>query len=43
MCRILIQTDNQWNIMNEEISFFVALGMNMTHCFNLKKVRKTKS
>ena len=31
-----IQAGNQWNITNEEISFFIALGMNMIHCFNFK-------
>ncbi len=35
-----IRTDGKWRMLNEEISFFVALGMNMTHCFRFQKNHK---
>ena len=33
-----VQTAEKWDILNEDISFFIALGMNMTHCFNFKEI-----
>lgn len=32
-----VQTTEKWDILNEEISFFIALGMNMVHCFNFEE------